>query len=102
MTNVSSALYERKAAVDLLTQAIEYVRPLLAQSLPIKERCHDFWAGVVVARDLAAVDVIEREFTDLARQTALTRDLGWHGRATVAHLIRWGLLDLNPFDGGRP
>ena len=56
-----------------------------------------FWAGVIAARDLAAVDVIEQEFTDLAQGTGLIADLGPSGKMDAAHLIRWALIDQNPF-----
>jgi hypothetical protein len=81
-------------AIDLLTQAIEYIRPYLAQSLPIGERARNFWAGVVAARDYGAVDVVEQDFLDLAQQTGLTGDLS---DDDVKHLIRSAFLDLNPF-----
>jgi hypothetical protein len=84
-------------AVDLLAQAVAQVRPLLDEALPIGQRARSFWAGVNAARDLGAIDVIEEEFTELALETRLMRDLGYHGRADVAHLIRWALLDRNPF-----
>ena len=81
-------------AVDLLAQAVEYIRPYLAQSLAIGERARNFWAGVVAARDYGAADVVELTFRDLAQQTGLTSDLG---HDDVKHLIRSAFLDLNPF-----
>ena len=84
-------------AVDLLARAIECVRPYLDRSLPIGVRARTFWAAVVASRDLAAVDVIEQEFLQLARDTGLADDLGRTGKEDIAHLVRWGLLDRNPF-----
>jgi hypothetical protein len=84
-------------AVDLLAEAIEYVRPYLDRTRLVHHRVRAFWAGVVVARDLGALDVVEQEFTRLARDSGLTDDLGAAGSADVAHLIRWGLIDRNPF-----
>jgi hypothetical protein len=84
-------------AVDLLARAIECVRPYLDRSLPICLRVYAFWAGLRAARDRAAADVIEQEFLQLARDTGLTDDLGRTGKEDIAHLVRWGLLDRNPF-----
>jgi hypothetical protein len=80
--------------IDLLTHAIEITRPYLDQSVPIGKRAQDFWAAVIAARDLSAADVIEREFTKLAQETGLTRELG---EDSVVHVIRFAFLDLNPF-----
>jgi len=85
------------SAIDLLSGAIEHVRPHLDRTLPVGCRARAFWAGVVVARDLGAVDVVEQEFARLAHDTGLVHELGAAGDAVVAHLIRWGLLDRNPF-----
>ncbi len=93
----AAAACRLEPAVDLLAQAIARVRPHLDRSTPIGERARIFWAGVVAARDLAAVDVIEEEFTDLAQATGLIADLGPHGKVDAAHLIRWALIDQNPF-----
>ena len=84
-------------ALDLLTQAADYVRPYLDRSNPIGDRLQAFWAAVVAAGDFGASDVIESEFLQLARDTALFSDLGRHGDATIRHVIRWGIRDQNPF-----
>ncbi len=79
-------------AVDLLTQALEHVRQHLNPSRPLGERVRKFWIGVVASRDLAAADVVEDEFVNLARDTGLRAALGRHADEDVRHLIRWGLL----------
>jgi hypothetical protein len=65
--------------VDLLTQAADYVRPLLDRSNLIGDRVRALWAAVVTARGLAASDVVEGEFLQLARDTGLVADLGSPG-----------------------
>jgi hypothetical protein len=84
-------------AVDLLAQAIELARPHLDRSVAIVPRVRLFWAAVVAARDLGTSDVVQEEFTQLARDTGLTADLGRHGEEDVEHVVRWGLLNRNPF-----
>jgi hypothetical protein len=84
-------------AVDLLTLATDYVRPLLDRSSPIAERLHALWAGVVAARDVGANDVVEAEFLELARDVGLFTDLGSHADADLQHVIRWAIRDQNPF-----
>jgi hypothetical protein len=82
---------------DLLTRAANCVRPLLIPSNPVGERLRTFWAGVVAARDLGATDVVEEEFLRLARDSGLSADLGSHADADLRHIIRWAMLDQNPF-----
>jgi hypothetical protein len=84
-------------AGDLLTRAANCVRPLLNPSNPVGERLRTFWAGVVAARDLGATDVVEEEFLRLARDSGLYADLGLHADADLRHVIRWAMLDQNPF-----
>jgi hypothetical protein len=84
-------------AADLLSQAISYVKPHLDRSLPVGERLRAFWAAVVAARDLAASDVVEEEFLDLAQQAGLARDLGRHADDDLRHVVRWAMLNRNPF-----
>jgi hypothetical protein len=84
-------------AVDLLAQAVEHVRKRLDRSVPTAPRVCLFWAAVVAARELGASDVVIEEFTQLARDTGLTADLGRHGDEDVEHVIRWGLLNRDPF-----
>lgn len=83
-------------AVDMLTEAIEHVRVDLDRALPVGQRARTFWAAVAAARDFGTDDVVEREFVDLARATGLTDDL-IDGATIINHLVRWGLLDRNPF-----
>jgi hypothetical protein len=90
--------------VDLLTEAIEIVRPQLERSKPLKERVEIFWSAVAAAADnnLAAVDVLRAEFLQLAADTSLAADLKQHADfahsdQTLEHVLRWGLLRRNPF-----
>jgi hypothetical protein len=82
---------------DLLSQAISYVKPHLDRSLPVDERLRAFWAAVVAARDLAASDVVIEEFMHLARDSGLARDLGSQAENDLRHVVRWAMLDRNPF-----
>jgi hypothetical protein len=84
------------STVDQLTQALELLRPQLDRSISVVERAHNFWAITVAVRALAAVDALAEDLTNLARDTALMEDLRG-GAEDVAHLIRWGLLNRNPF-----
>ena len=84
-------------ATDLRGQAIETVRPHLCSTLPIGERVRNLWAGVVASRGLAAGDVIEAEFIRLAQEIGLARDLGRHADEHLRHVVRWGLLNRDPF-----
>jgi len=84
-------------AVDLLAQAIEHVRRHLDRSRPVRERVRMWWAGVAAAHDLAAYDVVEDEFLQIARDSGLIADLGRHGDEDLRHVLRWGLLERNPF-----
>ncbi len=84
-------------AIDLLTRAVDYVRPHLDRSNPIGERIQALWAAVVSARDYGASDVVEEEFLRLARDKGLYVDLGRHADATLRHVIHWAMLNRNPF-----
>jgi hypothetical protein len=55
------------------------------------------WAAVVAARDLAASDVLEATFLRLARDGGLYADLGHRADDDLRHIIRWAMLDQNPF-----
>jgi hypothetical protein len=95
-------------ACDLLTQAIEIVRPDLQRSKPLKERVAIFWSAVAAAADknLAAVDVLRQEFLQLAADTGLAADIKqhtdlYHSDQTLEHVLRWGLLRRNPFTSRR-
>jgi hypothetical protein len=100
-------------AVDLLRLAIERVRPLLADTKrPTKERVRILWSAVKHSRDLAASDVVADDFARLAVEVGLIDAKGWwtgedvredrrqYGREDIDHVIRWGLLGLNPFETG--
>lgn len=84
-------------AIDLVTQAIDYVRPHLDRSNPIGERLKALWAAVVAARDFGASDVVESEFLQIARDVGLFADLGCHADADLRQVIRWAIRDLNSF-----
>ena len=80
------------AAIDLLAQAIERVRPMLDQKLPLKARVRVLWAGTKNARSFAATDVLAAEFFELASDTGLTADLDdpvrrISGEETVRHVV---------------
>jgi hypothetical protein len=85
------------AVVDLLNEAVRHVRPMLHRSTTVGERLRCFWAGVVAARDLGARDVLEARFLELARETDLFADLGRRADDDLQHVIRWAMLDWNPF-----
>ena len=84
---------------DLLTEATMRVRAALDEAAPLPKRARIFWAGVAASRNLGASDVIAEDYLALAEECGLVAELG---AATVAHLIRWGLLDRYPFTGKRP
>jgi hypothetical protein len=82
---------------DVLARAIEHVRPHLDPALPIGERIRNFWAGVVASRELAASEMIEAKFLPLAHEVGLAGELGRHAEEDLRHVIRWAMLDQNPF-----
>ncbi len=88
---------EPNVAVDMLAAAVAKVRPHLDSGLPVKHRIHAFWAGAKAARRFAAANVIREEFTKLANETGLTRDLGRNGEEDLAHVLSWALRGWNPF-----
>ena len=95
---------ERTRPIDLLTQAVEFVRADLDRSIPVQQRARIFWAGVCCARALASAEIVTEQFTRLARETLLIHDLvqsggSFNGRETIAHLIRCGLIEGDPFGG---
>jgi len=83
--------------IDLMAEAVEFVRPLLRRSNPIGERMRTLWAAVVASRDLGASDVVEEEFMRLASDAGLVDSLGHRADADLRHVIRWAMLDQNPF-----
>jgi hypothetical protein len=96
--------------VDLLTQAIGRVRPMLATGTT-KQRLHVLWAAAKAARDLGASDVVADAFEGLAVEVSL---IDHHGRWTgadvrairryaaddIRHVISWAVRGMNPFEGG--
>jgi hypothetical protein len=97
--------------VDLLTKAIEHVRPLLATGTT-KQRAHILWAVAKRASDLGAGDVVADSFMALAVALNLIDSRGhWtgddvrksvrpHGAEDIRHIISWALNGLNPFEQG--
>jgi hypothetical protein len=97
MSTVEEPADDAGEGLDLLSQAINVVRPQLHQGVPIAARARVFWAGVAAAADLAATDQIISNFVELARETGLAADLGRHADPDLNHLIRWGLQGRDPF-----
>lgn len=87
--------------IDILTQVIDRLRPLLAHDTPIRERLVDIWAVIVESRDLGASDVVADDFRRVAEETRLIADLGRHGRDDFEQVLRWGMRGWNPFEKGR-
>jgi hypothetical protein len=85
--------------VDLLTQAIELVRPHLERSKPLEERIKTYWAAIAAANNLAAVDVLREDFLQLAHDSGLAADIKQHTDLSLEQILRWGLLRRNPFSG---
>jgi hypothetical protein len=85
---------------DLLSEAVVYVHPRLIRAESVGDRLRMLWAGVIAARELAAADVVEREFFQLAHDTGLATGLGHHADADLRHVIRWAMLGMN--HGGAP
>jgi len=88
------------ATADMLAAAIAKVRPHLTSSLPVKQRIYALWAGAKAALRFGAADIIQEEFTKLANETGLTRDLGRHGEEDLAHVLSWALRGWNPVSEG--
>ena len=96
---------------DLLTQAIECVRPALMESKSTKSRIRILWAACKKARDLGAIDVVTDDFIRLAVEVNFIDQRGrWtgedvrdyvrrYGRDDVEHVLRYAFLGLNPFEG---
>jgi hypothetical protein len=97
------------AAVDLLEQAIESVRPLLRDGLT-KARVRILWAAARSARGLASEDVVIDAFLRLAVEVNLIDRRGYwtgddvrpairrHGRQDISHVLRMAARDRNPFE----
>ena len=97
-------------AVDLLTQAIERVRPMLIGGTT-KQRVRILWAAAKNARNLGASDVVLDAFIQLATEVKIIDEHGhWvgddvrksvrrYGAQEVSHLIVWAQRGFNPFEG---
>jgi hypothetical protein len=88
-------------AIDLLADAIEKTRQYLAREKSVATRVKIFWSAVAAARHFAATDVVHHEFSRLAVESGLFVELA-HGPPyaagpTIDHLIRWGMLEQDPF-----
>jgi len=92
-----STPFRTPPAINPLDQAAAYVTPYFDPSIPVGDQLINLWAAVVAARNLGASDVIESEFIRLAHDTGLARDLGHHAEHDLRHVIRWAMLDRNPF-----
>lgn len=92
-------IFAPPVVIDLLGHAIAQTRRHLSGS--VKERVRIYWAAVVAARNLGASDVIRDAFMQLAIDSGLRADLmqcpPFTVDGTLEHLIRWGLLDRDPF-----
>lgn len=102
-------------AVDLLTQVIERVRPLLMDaSKPTKARIRLLWAAAKKARDMGASDIVLHDaFMRLAVEVNLIDQHGrWtgndvresvrrHGAEDFAHVLRWAVRGWWPFEDRR-
>jgi hypothetical protein len=94
--------------VDLLTNAIGSVRPLLRAG-STKERIRVLWAAAKHARKLAGEVQIEAAFLELAIEVGLIDERGWwlgedvrasirrHGREDVVHVLRFAMRGRKPF-----
>jgi hypothetical protein len=98
-------------AIDLLGEAIERVRPLLAdRRKSTKARVRILWAAVMAARDLGASDRVHGGFGALTVQTGLIDHRGrWTGKDVrpsqrrygiedVDHVIMWAMRGMDPFE----
>ena len=68
------------------------------RSRPLPERVQTLWSAVYAARALGSADIVAAAFIDLAQNTGLVADLGRYGAQDAAHVIRWALRGLDPFD----
>lgn len=86
-------------AVSLLDQAVEKIRPMIEQPNPPAARIRLLWAGAkhAHANRFAAPDVIVDEFTRLAVETGLAKQLGRHAHEDIAHVLAWAVMGRNPF-----
>jgi hypothetical protein len=97
---IMNAPFEVPPVADLLTQAIEIIRPQLNRSTSLKQRVEIYWSAVAAAGNLATADIVHDEFLGLATETGLADDLRqslYDSDKTLEHVLRWGLLRRNPF-----
>jgi hypothetical protein len=92
-------------AIDLLTLAIERVRPLLNRHQPLNDRVRILWAAVKNAQGFAASDVLAAEFFQVACEKGLKHGFDDPvrrilGEKTVRHVVSWALRGMNPFETG--
>ncbi len=88
------------AASDLLSVAVSKTRAKLDRGIPVQQRIKISWAAAKAARKLGSTDVVTKEFTALAVETGLMRDLGYHGREDIEHTVSWAVRGWNPFATG--
>jgi hypothetical protein len=86
---------------DLLTEASCALRPLLASSQPIRERCENLWAGCANAAALGAADVVFDQFRWLADDTGVTATLNSSAEG-VDHILWAAMRDWCPFEEREP
>jgi hypothetical protein len=104
---------DRSTHTDLLSQAVERARPMIADcSRTTNERIRFLWAAAKMARELGASDVVFDAFMALAVDAGLIDARGrWitddvresarrYGAEDIAHAIRWALRGWNPFEKG--
>lgn len=71
-----------------------------AQARGAKVRLRLLWQAVKATRGKADDAELRRQFLDRATRSGLVAALGWHGKEDVDHVIRWGLLDRDPWPAG--
>jgi hypothetical protein len=66
----------------------------------VKVRLRLLWQAVKAARGKTDDAELRRQFLDRATKSGLVAALGRHGKEDVDHVIRWGLLDRDPWPAG--
>lgn len=95
-------MIEPAPAVDLLRDALEQGRPLVADTeRTLQERLRMFWSVAKAARDLAARDVWGDELVRLAVETGLFAAMHKRSYRTSAidlnHVLQWAWRGRNPW-----
>ena len=86
-------------ATEMLVEAVALTRKRIAdRSRTLSERIQTLWAAAYSARALGSSDAVAAAFIALAENTGLIADLGRYGAEDVAHVVRWALRGLDPFD----